>query len=397
MLPCFLGRDTFCEHPQNFETCIFIDILFCVFVVSLRSEMGDWSKFFQGLGEAVKEFSEAQAQKARAQNQSQVNVQAEVPIASPGSRPNRLYPNLNDVVGDDNGNTINVLQVVTPQQSARDRRRRNQQRADDEEDWEVLGNRPKNRHSVPAPSAANNNNGNGGTFAALGVAALGLGAYAAYKTFFSSDEEQKSFVNTEADCVKRLRKLKEDLEEFPVLGLDCQWVINYRSQYDPRNPIALLQLATHKGNIMIVPMNRFTLPSELRSILNNSEIIKTGIEVIKDARYLREDHGLEVQSTFDLRFIAEDTGHRPVGLEGLAKDVLDLDIGHDWEIINSDWSKWPLDRQQIAYAETAVKASIDIFSTLYPFTNSGPTKKDVLAYCRPNKDRPFIWDTRRWN
>jgi 3'-5' exonuclease len=268
---------------------------------------------------------------------------------------------------------------------------KNLKRADDEEDWEVLGdNRRRNN------PAANSNNGGGAAFVALGAAALGLGAYAAYKSYFNKDDEEISFVKTQADCKKRLKQMNDDINEFPVVGLDCQWVIN-TGPYEPRNPIALLQICTHKGKTLLVPMKKFTFPQELRNILNNSEIIKAGIEVIKDARYLREDFGLEVQSTFDIRFLAEDTGHRPVGLEGLSNKVLNLDLGHDWKIINSDWNKSPLDKKQIFYAETAVKASIDIFSTLYPFTNSGMTKRDVLAYCSLKKDRPFVWDTRKWD
>lgn len=225
-----------------------------------------------------------------------------------------------------------------------------------------------------------------------------MGAYAAYKCYsiFTKDDEPPSFVTSKSDCVEVLEKINEDINEFPVIGLDCQWVIS-KSPYEPRNPIALLQLCTHKGKTLLVPMKKFTFPDELRNILNNPEIIKTGIEVIKDARYLREDHGLEVQSTFDIRFLAEDTGHRPVELEGLSKDVLDLSLSFEKENLNSDWNKSPLDSMQIAYAEAAVKASIDMFSTLYPLTETGTSSNDVLAYCSLNKDKPFVWNAQKWD
>ena len=127
-------------------------------------------------------------------------------------------------------------------------------------------------------------------------------------------------------------------------------------------------------------------------MLNSAEIIKTGIDVIKDARYLREDYDLTVHSTFDLRFLAEETGHKPEGLEKLALDVLKLDIGRERETINSDWDKSPLDQQQINFAKTTVEVLIDIFKTLYPLTGNEPTIMEVLNYCSPNKDRPFVWD-----
>lgn len=320
--------------------------------------MGDWSNFLHGVGEVVKEFSEVQAQKSR--DRSRTDSQSETEAA--------FLP----AVGDGSESSVDVREGVASQQSAKE---------------------------SPGPdkkSGESSNMGNIAAYATLGVAALGVGAYAAYKIFFS-DDGKPNVTKSESVCEKRLRVIKEDLDEFPVLGLDCQWVINTENPYEPRNPIALLQLATHKGNTMLMPMSKFTLPDELKSILNDSEIIKTGFDVTKDARYLREDHGLEVQSTFDLRFLAEDTGHRPVGLEELSKVVLDLDIGPEWEIINSDWNKLPLDEHQVAYAEVAVKATIDIFKKLYPMTKSGSSKKDILAYCTVNKDRPFNWDAKKWD
>jgi ribonuclease D len=268
----------------------------------------------------------------------------------------------------------------------------NLKRADDD-----IDESEKNQAESAKEAKSNENNAAAAAFAALGVAALGLGAYAAYKCYFNFNKDDKlpSFVNSKSDCVKLLEKMNEDINEFPVIGLDCQWVIN-KSPYEPRNPVALLQVAT-RNRVMLVPMKKFTFPQELRYILNNSEIIKTGIEVIKDARYLREDHGLEVQSTFDIRFLAEDTGHRPVELEGLSKDVLDLNLSFEKENVNSDWNKSPLDKKQISYAEAAVKANIDMFTVLYPFTNSGTSSIDVLAYCNFNKDKPFVWNTQKWD
>lgn len=353
--------------------------------------MGEWSNFFKRIGEIVNEVSRTREQYLQAQNQRNVNIRPTATIEEIDTQPgNSLYPDLRNISNDVRttpAEEINVSQVVTPDQAARNRRRRNQQRADDEEEWEVLGDRNRNRN--PPRGGGNSGNGNMGAFAALGIAGVALGAYAAYKAYCSPDEADSPMVTSQSECVNRLKKLKEDIDEFPVVGLDCQWLIN-TSPYEPRHPIALLQLATHKGHIMLVPMKKFTIPDALRSILNDSQIIKTGIEVIKDARYLREDYGINIHSTFDLRFLAEDTAHRPEGLEKLSKSVLNLDIGRDWEITKSDWEKWPLEPTQVSYAETAVKASIDIFKTLYPFTGNGPNRRDVLNYCNLNMDRPFV-------
>ena len=350
--------------------------------------MGDWSNFFKGIGEIVNEISKSREEYLRTQNNNTGSVQIT-------ETRNGLYPDLRNI--SNNANSTPADQIPIEQNAekvTKNRRRRNQRRADDEEEWEVVGDRNKNQNQNPASDGGNSGNSTG-TFAALGLAGLAFGAYAAYKAYSDVGEKPSpSLVPSHDQCLKQLKKIKQDIDVFPVIGMDCQWLIS-TSPYDPRSPIALLQLATHKGNVMLIPMNKFSVPDEVRSILSNPEIIKTGIEVIKDARYLREDYGLAVKSTFDLRFLSEDTMHRPLGLEKSALDVLNLDIGRDWEIIKSDWENWPLDPKQISYAETAVKACIDIFTTLYPFTGNGPSKREVLAYCMLNKDRPFIWDTKK--
>jgi hypothetical protein len=376
--------------------------------------MGDWSNFFKGIGEIVNEVSKAREQYLQnQQNQPEVNVNATTSSVH-ASNSSRLYPDLESVSND--ARQINIQQVSndsidvledkvrgdvsakekSDEQIAKQQRRNRQRRADDEEEWEFVGDRNRNRNRGRG-GGSGGSGGGGGALAALGIAGVALGAYAAYKAYCGKEEtDEPILVSSQTECINRLKKLERDIEEFPVVGLDCQWLIN-ESPYEPRHPIALLQLATYKGNVILVPLKKFTIPDRLKSILSSSEIIKTGIEVIKDARFLREDYSLTVQSTFDLRFLAEETANRPEGLEKLSKTVLNLDIGRDWDTIKSDWEKWPLEQKQIDYAETAVKASIDIFMQLYQYTAHARTKPEVLRYCSMNMDRPFIWDTRKWD
>lgn len=136
-------------------------------------------------------------------------------------------------------------------------------------------------------------------------------------------------------------------------------------------------------------------PQDLLKLLRDPNIIKAGIETIKDAQYLQDDYGIDVNGTFDLRFLAEQTGHRPLGLRELSKDVLDLDIGRNWDLINSDWEQEVLDDEQVQYAETSVKASIDIFESLIKDVIT-PTKRNILNYCRPITDRSYTFRSQNW-
>ena len=140
----------------------------------------------------------------------------------------------------------------------------------------------------------------------------------------------------------------------------------------------------------------YTYPEELKAFLRNRNIIKSGIEVLKDARYLLEDYGLVVTGTFDLRFLAEDTSHEPQSLPKLANKVLGMDLGKDWELIASDWNKEILDDNQQTYAQKAAKASVDIFKTLISFVISDVNRPEILNYCAEHLDRTYIFYSQKY-
>lgn len=222
---------------------------------------------------------------------------------------------------------------------------------------------------------------------AIGAAAMAFGAYTVYKNVTLNTEEAGNFVESPEAMKQKLKKMEEDLKDFPVLGMDCQWRVYHD---DIRNPVALLQLATHRGKIMLVQLQKVNLTQELRDLLLNPRIIKAGIEGIKDIRYLREDYQLEVRSSFDIRFLAEDTGNHPGGLKSLSESVLGLNLDRNWDTISSDWDQSPLEPDQIAYAEEAVKNSVDIFTKLFSYMEPAPTPQKVLEYCHSRLDRPCL-------
>lgn len=154
--------------------------------------------------------------------------------------------------------------------------------------------------------------------------------------------------------------------------------------------MALLQLSSYNGHVALIQLQKIgRIPSDLRDLLANRNIIKAGIETLQDAIYLEDDYGLIVQGTFDLRFLARDTGHQPGGLKRLAKDVLGIDIGQDVEIMASDWEQDPLDEEQTTYAETAVKASFDIFEKLIHEMFWVAVMQRAREYVKPFLDKKF--------
>ncbi|XP_049754212.1 exonuclease 3'-5' domain-containing protein 2 isoform X2 [Elephas maximus indicus] len=99
--------------------------------------------------------------------------------------------------------------------------------------------------------------------------------------------------------------LKSELEDFPVLGFDCEWV-NLEGRV---SPLSLLQMASPSGLCVLVRLPKLirggkTLPRTLLDILADGTILKVGVGCSEDASKLLEDYGLVVKGYLDLRYLA---------------------------------------------------------------------------------------------
>lgn len=225
--------------------------------------------------------------------------------------------------------------------------------------------------------------------AAVGIGAAALGAYGLWKAAeMYNEEELPNLVENQDQLVKKLQKVKGDTSSYPVVGFNCQWTNEGGRE---RSKVALIQIASPKGEILLIPMEKFrTIPKELVAFLRDPAIVKTGIEVDRDSKFLFDDYGLGVYSTYDLRFLAELTGHRPEGLQKLAGKILDMHIEGpilDWSII---------DEGRIIYAEQTVKASVDIFKALFSYLDKPTTKNSILEHCYEDLNKHFVFNSGQW-
>ncbi|XP_010587005.1 exonuclease 3'-5' domain-containing protein 2 isoform X2 [Loxodonta africana] len=99
--------------------------------------------------------------------------------------------------------------------------------------------------------------------------------------------------------------LKSELEDFPVLGFDCEWV-NLEGRV---SPLSLLQMASPSGLCVLLRLPKLirggkTLPRTLLDILADGNILKVGVGCSEDASKLLEDYGLVVKGYLDLRYLA---------------------------------------------------------------------------------------------
>ncbi|XP_014639818.1 PREDICTED: exonuclease 3'-5' domain-containing protein 2 isoform X3 [Ceratotherium simum simum] len=112
-------------------------------------------------------------------------------------------------------------------------------------------------------------------------------------------------VSQEAEWDQIEPLLRSELEDFPVLGIDCEWV-NLEGK---ASPLSLLQMASPSGFCVLVRLPRLvcggkTLPKTLLDILADDAILKVGVGCSEDASKLLQDYGLTVKGCLDLRYLA---------------------------------------------------------------------------------------------
>lgn len=158
-----------------------------------------------------------------------------------------------------------------------------------------------------------------------------------------------------------------------------------------RRKVALLQLATAEGLCALFRLCKFSsIPLELRTILEDPDIIKAGVASTEDAKLLLQDYAIKVNGAFDLRFLALLTNHKPEGLAKLSKKILDINLVKNWRITCSDWESPSLSAPQIDYAAKDAFVAIEIFKKLYStLKRNSDDKFSILQLCDNYTDISF--------
>lgn len=143
-----------------------------------------------------------------------------------------------------------------------------------------------------------------------------------------------------------------------MLGFDCEWVTVGGS----RRPVAMLQLASHRGLCALVRLCHLKhIPSSLKHLLEDDRILKVGVAPFGDSQYLAKDYGVCVASTLDLRFLAMQTKCNAAGLSKLSEEHLHVILNKEWRIRCSDWEANKLSPAQTDYAAKDAHVAIELF------------------------------------
>lgn len=168
-----------------------------------------------------------------------------------------------------------------------------------------------------------------------------------------------------------------DCKSFPVIGFDCEWV----TVNNDRRKVALVQICSPAGLCGLFRVCKFSkFPQELREILENPDILKVGVTPEADGKYLMQDYAINMNGTFDLRFLALQTGKKAGGLAALSKLILNIELDKNWRLRCSDWEIETLSEPQIDYAAKDAFVAVEIFKKLYDELNLPKKPEDVLRF-----------------
>lgn len=211
-------------------------------------------------------------------------------------------------------------------------------------------------------------------------------------------------VSQEAEWNQIQPFLRRELADFPVLGIDCEWV-NLEGK---ASPLSLLQMASPSGFCALVRLPRLicggkTLPRTLLDILADGTILKVGVGCSEDANKLLQDYGLIVRGCLDLRYLAMKQGNNilcnGLSLKSLAETILNFPLDKSLLLRCSNWDAENLTEDQVTYAARDAQISVALFLHLlgYPFSRNPYEEEDndqiswrkVLEKCRAMVDIPF--------
>ncbi|XP_064421278.1 exonuclease 3'-5' domain-containing protein 2 [Latimeria chalumnae] len=209
-------------------------------------------------------------------------------------------------------------------------------------------------------------------------------------------------VSSEEEWERFQPLLKSELEECPIVGIDCEWV----SVKGRPNPVSLLQLSFHSGFCLLLRLPRmisggYAIPRSLLDLLADSSVLKVGVGCYEDACKLFRDYGITVKGSVDLRYLAmrqrRDLFHCGLSLKLLAQEVLNFSLDKSLRLRCSDWEVEELSQEQVSYAARDAQVSVALFFHLLGFPSahsagegkSESSLKVMLAKCQGLVDIPF--------
>jgi len=159
--------------------------------------------------------------------------------------------------------------------------------------------------------------------------------------------------------------MKSFNETFPrllnseVLGFDTETRPSFRK--GRKNKVSLIQLA-NENLACLIRINRVGIPPQLAGLLASDDIIKAGVAVHDDIRFLRNVKGFNPSGFVDLQKFVRDYGIQVSGLKKLSAIILGFKISKRQQV--TDWEAEHLTDAQQVYAATDAWVCYQIYTKL---------------------------------
>jgi len=186
-----------------------------------------------------------------------------------------------------------------------------------------------------------------------------------YPESISPDELEKyelSWFRGEIAVVEDINAFKHlfpRLLNSKFLGFDTETRPSFRRGRN--NRVSLIQLANEEFACLI-RINKIGIPAELASLLADPGIIKAGVAVHDDIRFLKRVKGFSPSGFVDLQKFVKEFGIQASGLKKLSAIVLGFRISKRQQV--SDWEAEKLSEAQQTYAATDAWVCYQIYKKL---------------------------------
>jgi ribonuclease D len=159
--------------------------------------------------------------------------------------------------------------------------------------------------------------------------------------------------------IKSFKNVFPRLLNSEILGFDTETRPSFRK--GRKNKVSLIQLA-NEDFACLIRINKIGIPPELAGLLANDEVIKAGVAVHDDIRFLKRVKGFSPQGFIDLQQFVRNFGIQCSGLKKLSAIVLGFRISKRQQV--TDWEAEKLSEAQQIYAATDAWVCYQIYRKL---------------------------------
>ena len=161
------------------------------------------------------------------------------------------------------------------------------------------------------------------------------------------------------DNLKTFYKVFPRLLKSDLLGFDTETRPTFKK--GKKNSVSLIQLST-EDLACLFRINKIGIPNELVDLLSDPAIIKAGVAVHDDVRFLKVVRKFTPEGFVDLQTLVKDFGIQSSGLKKLAAIVLGFRISKRQQV--TDWEAEQLSEAQQIYAATDAWVCHQIYKKL---------------------------------